>query len=414
MADEAARPKLDSAPRSRSPLPAVLGCAGLFAMGLACQGLEAPAPTEESPAPREMTDQKTGIQLTLIPAGSFLMGSPASEVGRGFPEGPQHEVSISQDFWMAKHEVTNAQYDRFLRATSHPKPKYRDDNAFTGPDQPVIGVSWNDADAYCRWAGMELPTEAQWEYAARAGTTSSYWSGDSEADLARVGWYSANGGNATMPVGQKPANAWGLHDMHGNVWNWTADWYGEYSSSALTDPTGPAKGSHRVFRGGSWIDLAIGARAAIRMWHEPAARGRVLSFRPIRSALADSDRAEFPTTQAKAPPDSTLSTAERAREQPWGGIFQDGEKVGPWTTWHPNGQKAWEGLFEAGELRKSTTWYESGQKAGESKYIDGGQRGSFTNWHKNGQKAGEGSYENGRTAASTCWNDAGEEEPCPY
>jgi len=399
--------------RPRAARMAMLAVLGLLAVAAVLSMARTQAPTATSQTTSQKIHAKTGIELVLIPAGSFQMGSPSSEEGRGFPEGPQHEVHISQAFWMAKHEVTNAQYARFLTATSHPGPKHQDEGAFIGPDQPVVGVSWNDADAYCRWAGMQLPTEAQWEYAARAGTTTRYWSGDSEADLARVGWYAENSGTTAMPVGQRPANPWGLHDMHGNVWNWTADWYGDYSPSTLTDPTGPPTGEYRVFRGGSRVDPALGARAAIRMWHEPGASGSVLGFRPALAALPEADGAAFARNENERFEHKTLSTDEKAQERPWAGEFEGGEKVGPWTTWHGNGQKAWQGLFEGGELRKSTTWYESGQKAGESEYQDGGQH-RFRNWHKNGQKAGEGKYEDGRIATSTCWNEIGEEEPCPY
>jgi len=325
-----------------------------------------------------------------------------------------HEVRISQAFWMAKHEITNAQYGRFITATSHRKPKYWEETAVIVPDLPVVGVSWDDAVAYCNWAGMQLPTEAQWEYAARAGTTTRYWSGDSEADLARVGWYSENSGVGTQPVGQKPANAWGLHDMHGNVWNWTADRYAAYSASAQTDPTGPPTGSHRVFRGGSWVDLALGARAAVRKWHEPAARGRVLGFRPVLPAPSVRG-GRGPTTKEARPLTSTaLALDEKRQQQAWEGVYEDGEKTGPWTTWHGNGQKAWEGEFKDGELQKSTAWHSNGKKAAEFQYKDGQQHGRSTSWHSNGQKAGVSEYEYGRVGSSVCWNDAGREEPCPY
>jgi len=391
------------------------GLAGLCcAVLVAVAAVFVPRSSPVSPPSSNKLDTRTGIEFALIPAGSFQMGSPSSEQGRSFPEGPRHEVRISQAFWMAKHEVTNAQYRRFLAETSHRKPKYWDDAAFIAPDQPVVGVSWDDAVAYCNWAGMQLPSEAQWEYAARAGTTTRYWSGDAEADLARVGWYSENSGIGTQPVGQKPANAWGLYDMHGNVWNWTADRYGAYPASAQTDPKGSPTGDHRVFRGGSWVDLALGARAAIRMWHEPAVRGRVLGFRPVLPAPSISAVAGAATNEARLLTNTTLALDEKGPERAWEGEYRDGEKVGPWMTWHGNGQKAWEGEFKDGELQQSTSWHDNGQKASQFDYQEGQQHGRSTSWHRNGQKARESEYQHGRVGNSLCWNDAGREEPCPH
>lgn len=237
--------------------------------------------------PRTTTvDSKTGITLAYIPAGTFLMGSLAGgEAGEEDREEVeyQHEVTLSQPFWMGTTEVTNAQYRRFVEATGHPKPKYRDDSHYNAPKQPVVGVSWDDAVAYASWAGMSLPTEAQWEYAARAGTTTTYWSGDSESDLARVGWYRGNSDSSLHAVGEKPANPWGLHDVHGNVWEWTADRYGHYPGSSQTDPTGPGSGSNWVYRGGGWNYGASNTRVAIRYSRAPDNRTNYLGFRLSRT-----------------------------------------------------------------------------------------------------------------------------------
>ena len=184
---------------------------------------------------------------------------------------------------MGTTEVTNAQYRRFVEATGHREPKYWDDLAYNAPNQPVVRVSWNDAVAYASWAGMSLPTEAQWEYAARAGTTTTWWSGDSESDLARVGWYDGNSDDSLHAVGEKPANAWGLHDVHGNVWEWTADWYGDYPGSSQTDPTGPGSGSGRVARGGGWGSGASFSRVALRNDRGPGLRFGSLGFRLSRT-----------------------------------------------------------------------------------------------------------------------------------
>ena len=180
------------------------------------------APASESPAPGTTTvDSKTGITLAYIPAGTFMMGSPAGEE-EGEADETQHKVTLSKPFWMGTTEVTNAQYRLFVEATGHREPEDSEAD-YNRPNHPVVGVSWDDAVAYASWAGMSLPTEAQWEYAARAGTTTRYWSGDSESDLARVGWYSGNSDYSLHDVGEKPANPWGLHDVHGNVSEMCAD-----------------------------------------------------------------------------------------------------------------------------------------------------------------------------------------------
>jgi len=248
------------------------------------------APASEAPAPAPgttMVDPKTGITLAYIPAGTFLMGSPASEEGHRSNE-TQHQVTLGQPLWMGTTEVTNAQYRRFVEATGHREPsEYWDDSEYSRP-LPVTMVSWDDAVAYASWAGMSLPTEAQWEYAARAGTTSSYWSGNDYQALARVGWYADNSEMQEHPVGKKPANAWGLHDVHGNVSEWTADWYGDYPSSSQTDPAGPDSGSKKVVRGGSWDDRELGQRAAYRNNLAPDSRSDTLGFRIVRTVASES------------------------------------------------------------------------------------------------------------------------------
>ena len=167
---------------------------------------------------------------------------------------------------------------------------------FKGDDRPVEEVSWDDAMAFCRKLtereraafrlpegyAYTLPTEAQWEYACRAGTT-----GDYAGNLDSMGWYDQNSRRTTHPVGQKQANAWGLFDMHGNVWEWCADWYGNYPGGSVTDPTGVPSGSDRVYRGGGWNDTASASHSAYRNGSEP---GRREIFRGFRLALAPSSR----------------------------------------------------------------------------------------------------------------------------
>ncbi len=274
------------------------------------------------PTPKEKAEALTGLELVLIPAGSFLMGSLPSEKGHDRDEAPQHEVHITQPFWMSKYEVTNGQYLQFRDTMGNPYPQYWSYDRYNGPHQPVVGVSWDDAVAFCDWAGMVLPTEAQWEYAARAGTTTRFWSGDTEEDLARVAWSDLNrleGG--AHPVGEKPANAFGLHDIHGNVWEWTADWYGRYKAEAQTDPTGPSKGDFRLYRGGSWAnwhDRARDSRSADRYWLSPEAFSEDLGFRPILPIPPGEEPAEVeaPGAGSQSPPGSEADPGEKPSEAP--------------------------------------------------------------------------------------------------
>jgi formylglycine-generating enzyme required for sulfatase activity len=182
------------------------------------------------------------------------MGSPDSDKGRQVSdEKPQHRVRITKPFYLGKYLVTQEQWEAVMgNNPSH----------FKGPKNPVEQVSWDDCQQFLRQAQREvgvrggkfqLPTEAQWEYACRAGSTTRYCFGDDESGLGEYAWYDKNSGNKTHPVGEKKPNAWGLYDMHGNVWEWCQDWYdgGYYANSPTDDPTGP--GSNRVLRGGSWF-----------------------------------------------------------------------------------------------------------------------------------------------------------------
>ena len=218
---------------------------------------------------------KSVMPFAFCPAGSFTMGSPAAEDGHSSDEN-QVSVTLSKAFWMAKTEVTQAQW----RAVMGNNP-----SSFNGDDLPVESVSWDDAQKFIKkvndsgvipegWK-VALPTEAQWEYACRAGETGPYSGGT----IDQVAWYDGNSGNKTHAVGTKKSNAWGLHDMHGNVWEWCADWYDD-SLSRGTDPSGTSSGVHRVFRGGSWFDFAARCRAASRIWYDPGHRVIGLGFRP--------------------------------------------------------------------------------------------------------------------------------------
>ena len=184
-----------------------------------------------------------GMKFNLIPPGEFAMGSPASEPGR-YDDETQHQVKITKPFYLSVHEVTQAQYERVMG---------KNPSKYEGANKPVEDVSWNDAVAFFRKLNDEveyrLPTEAQWEYACRAGTTTAYSFGDDVSQLGEYAWYSGNS-SSTHPVGELKPNAWGLFDMHGNVFEWCQDWYGDYDSlKVVSDPTGPASGDLRVWRG---------------------------------------------------------------------------------------------------------------------------------------------------------------------
>jgi formylglycine-generating enzyme required for sulfatase activity len=212
------------------------------------------------------------IDWADIPAGTFTMGSPRSEADRGDEE-TQHEVTLD-GFKMSKYEVTFEQYDAFCDATGRSKPS---DQGWGRGKRPVINVSWDDAKAFATWAGAQLPTEAQWEYACRAGLQTPFNTGGCLSTNAANydGNYPYGGCNSgtykekTIPVGNYATNSWGLYDMHGNVWEWCSDWYGDYPSSKQTNPQGPSMGSDRVMRGGSWIFYALYCRSANRNYDTP-------------------------------------------------------------------------------------------------------------------------------------------------
>lgn len=232
-----------------------------------------------------VVDPRSGIEMVYIPGGSFFMGTREDEAGDD-DERKQHFVELA-GFYLARTPVTNAQYARFLAAEKTAGvPSYWNDPRFNQPEQPVVGVTWIDAEAYCTWAGLILPTEAQWEYAARARQTTRYWSGDKEQDLARVGWYDRNSGGRPRPVGELPANSFGLHDVHGNVWEWCRDNFGGYETPPQPGdglrhaPTGTK--TNRVLRGGGWPSLAFHARSAYRNYALANRSSHSAGFRPAK------------------------------------------------------------------------------------------------------------------------------------
>lgn len=225
----------------------------------------------------ESVDPRSGIAFINIPAGEFLMGS-----NDGFDdETPVHPVRITRPFRLGKYPITNAEYQRFLEADPNAiPPQYWNNSRFNKPQQPVVGVSWDDAQAFCEWAGGRLPTEAEWEYACRAGSRTRYSFGDEEQRLAEYAWYLENGRYSTQPVGRKQPNAWGLYDMTGNVWEWCRDGKRVYTGGLQADPVGPIEETFsRVVRGGSWSFQAWGCSAAYRHLYGQAARGNYLGFR---------------------------------------------------------------------------------------------------------------------------------------
>ncbi len=224
------------------------------------------------------------IPLVLVKPGLFLMGNPDSEESRYIGE-LRHQVTLTRWFFLSESPCTQAQWQAVMG--SNP-------SCFKGADRPVEMVNWHEAVDFCQrltkrhqkagsmpqdWA-WRLPTEAEWEYAARAGIP-----GPRHGELDVIAWHAGNSGGETHPVKQKSPNAWGLHDMIGNVWEWCSDWQDSYSSSAVTDPTGPSSGNIRVRRGGSWGYEAEFCRSAYRSGLVPDAFTNFQGFRPALSTI---------------------------------------------------------------------------------------------------------------------------------
>lgn len=233
----------------------------------------------------KVVDLGNGVKLEMVwcPPGEFLMGSPEVEE-EGASLETQHKVKLTKGFWMGKYEVTQAQWAQVMA----------DKPGQVGGDilRPVETVSWVECQDFLKKlnkrmgvTGFGLPTEAQWEYACRAGSTNSYNTGKDESALQRAGWYQGNSSNQTHRVGQKAPNAWGLYDMHGNVWEWCSDWYGETFSKKgdMTDPVGAEfpYDAGRVSRGGSWDESAADCRSAFRTYFSQDEQDGDLGFRLV-------------------------------------------------------------------------------------------------------------------------------------
>jgi formylglycine-generating enzyme required for sulfatase activity len=251
--------------------------------------IEARAPTnkemasgETGPAAEEVITNSVGMTVRLIPAGTFQMGSPKGEKGR-FDNERQHQVFLSRPFYLQTTPVTQGQWRQVMGSTPASFQEGWE-------DCPVEKVSWDEAQEFvAKLNQMEeidayrLPTEAEWEYACRAGTTTRFGCGDEEAKLPDYAWFAENSGGKTHPVGQKEPNAWGLYDMHGNVWEWCQDWYEEYPPGPVTDPPGSDTGEYRVLRGGSWGNFSGYLRSAVRYLIDPDNRSNYVGFRVART-----------------------------------------------------------------------------------------------------------------------------------
>ena len=248
-----------------------------------------PIPVELRLRAGTVVTDSIGMKLVYIPAGSFMMG--CNDFGQSADEFPHHEVRISKGFWMGQTEVTQGQYESVMNAQPwHGKKRVQED-----ANNPAVHVSWNDAVEFCRKLSQRegktyrLPTEAEWEYACRAGTTTWFSFGDSGSSLGAHGWFKSNAHEVDQEyahrVGRKKPNPWGLYDMHGNVCEWCLDWYAVdyYSKSPESDPQGPDEGSVRVFRGGNWFLTPQYCRSAFRFYYAPLFRFSFLGFRVARS-----------------------------------------------------------------------------------------------------------------------------------
>jgi len=217
----------------------------------------------------------TSMEFVLIHPGTFTMGS---STGDG-DEAPEHQVTITKPFYLGKYEVTQRQWKELMG---------NNPSKFKGDNQPVDRVSWDDAQMFLRklqektGRKFTLPTEAQWEFAARAGTSSQWDFGNQESSLGDYAWFEENSGNGTHPVGQKKPNAWGLYDLYGNVQEWCNDWYAEpYPQGDVSDPQGPNSGHSRVLRGGAWGDDSAMVRPAYRNASGPGDRAPGNGFRVV-------------------------------------------------------------------------------------------------------------------------------------
>ena len=242
---------------------------------------DSPPPVQSFPLPGG-----AALEMVWIKPGIFVMGSPEGEAGRYSVEGPQHEVTISRGFYLGRREITQGQWETVMGT----RPWDGESFVQVNPDHPAVYISWEDVQSFIKKlneaAGSSvyrLPTEAEWEYACRAGTTTRWSFGDEESRLGDYAWYSKNGGRHAQAVGAKEPNPGGLYDMHGNVWEWCWDWSGNYKDGAGLDPQGPPSGSGRVLRGGGFDYPARLLRSAFRVSFAPGYRGSGVGVRLLRT-----------------------------------------------------------------------------------------------------------------------------------
>lgn len=224
-----------------------------------------------------------GIKFILIEPGCFQMGNPKPPTDRTIGESPSHKVCIEKSFYIGETEVTQKQWEDVM-GSNPSKTKVE--------DKPVDRVSWNDTQEFLQRLNVKdggkyfrLPTEAEWEYAARAGSDTDYSFGDNPSSLSEYAWFGNLGyKGSSHEVAQKKPNEWGLRDMHGNVWEWVEDWYSPtyYSGSPEKNPPGPEAGKYRVYRGGSWVGKAENLRSAVRFSALPVTRTHDIGFRLVR------------------------------------------------------------------------------------------------------------------------------------
>jgi formylglycine-generating enzyme required for sulfatase activity len=232
-------------------------------------------PLPSSPQQGTEWENSIGMKLVWIPPGTFQKGSTDRD-----DQKPIHTVTITKGFYMGVYEVTQEQYQQVMG---------NNPSQFKGNDNlPIETVTWDEAVEFCKKLSelekgktYRLPTEAEWEYACRAGTTTKFSYGDDESQLGDYAWYKQNSGDKTHSVGEKKPNAWGLYDMHGNVWEWCHDWYGSYTSDSQSNPIGPTSGEYRVFRGGCWYSISSVCRVSYRGHFYPLFRHIFLGFRIV-------------------------------------------------------------------------------------------------------------------------------------
>ena len=236
--------------------------------------------------PWRVLDTATQIEMLLVPPGTFMMGCSASASYTCYPsERPTHEVTLTNAFYLGRHEVTQAQWQAVMGSNPSYFAGYPD-----SPSRPVERVSWNAIQDFNIATGLRLPTEAEWEYAYRAGTSTAFHSGpgfatgtNDDALIGNIAWMAANAGAETHTVGGKARNALGIHDMAGNLWEWCQDWWGDYPTANQTNPAGPLSGPGRVARGGSWYDQSGHCRASSRGFNSPSVPHHMTGFRAARS-----------------------------------------------------------------------------------------------------------------------------------